>query len=227
MPTVYTYRYDKQFEKAIGQFIRVFSGFQVQNGVDRGDSFNTKRVPVIYATIDRVVSDIMGERSHFSGTSVPLMTANMIGYDINPEEFVPKYHQDSFGTEETQTETLTRIMGVPLTVNMNLSILADSRSQLFQIIEQILMIFNPKVSFNVDDSLYNPNHISEITLESIQPETVYPISTETSFASVTMSFSFPFRLEYPKEIGDNLILEIQKNLINGATDETIVEDEIV
>lgn len=227
MTTLYEYRYNAQFEKSIGQFMRVFTGFQVRDEVDRGSGFVTRRVPVKYSTIDRVVADLQSKRDSFSATTLPLMVVNMDSFVMDVEEFGPKYHKDQFGTEETPTESITRLIGPSVVMNMSLSIIASSRNELLQLVEQILLIFNPKITINIDDSLTNADYITEISLSDISEETIMPVGTGNSSPMMTMNFKVPFRLKYPHKIDDNIITQIIMNIKDFDSGETIIEDIIV
>lgn len=228
MTTVYEYRYDAQFERAIGQFMRVFAGFQVRDGVDRngGSGATTETVPVYYATVDRVIADMMSKRRHFSSTNIPLMVVNMEAFELDIEERGPKWHRDEYGTEETPTEVIERLIGPGVILNMSLSILASSREELFQIVEQILLIFNPKITLNVDDSKANADYLTEIELTGVSDETSFPIGTSNPAVSMTMNFRVPIRLKYPHGINDRIINSITMNIKDYDSGDVFLQEII-
>ena len=57
---VYKFLTDNQIRRATGQFMRAMSGFQVSDGPD--DSGVTKRVPIVYGELDRVVAQLIGNK---------------------------------------------------------------------------------------------------------------------------------------------------------------------
>ena len=68
MANTYTYMYQGAFSDYIKQFLRVFSGFQVEYGVDRDndDIKDRKTCPVFYGDMDRITANIL----HKDGTFI-------------------------------------------------------------------------------------------------------------------------------------------------------------
>lgn len=226
----YTYRYDAQFERYIEQFLRAFSGFQTQDGVDRDSDgeLDTHRVPVVYGAMDRIVASILNKRETFTNQKIPIIAANLNGITPNPEEKRATAHVDHISNEALNLpdgiKAVERIQGPPFIMNMEINILASSTTELFQIVEQILLIFNPRLTIQVDTDGYNPDYLSEITLESIDPDIQYPMGTESRTVALGMSFTVPVRLRYPKSLTGGIIHEIRSRILDGNSEEVYFEN---
>lgn len=227
---LYNFISDDQIKRCIGQFMRAMSGFQVQYGVDRSGNGEklTKRVPVVYGEMDRIVASIINKREHFTTqNSIPMMAANLRGIEIDKQNRRPNNHVDDFvmGEGSNPEGVVRRVFGPPLVLNMDLHMYCSSRTELFQLLEQILLVFNPRVTINIDDNKANADYITEIFLESIDPEATYPIGTDKNTVVLGLSFRVPVRLKYPSGVVDTIIKEIH-NRIKDESGETVLEEII-
>ena len=220
---IYPYVCDDQFDRMIGQFTRAFSGFQV---TDRGKPNGLYRVPVVYGAMDRVTAAMINKHGYFkSNRSLPIMAVVNTGIDIDVDRKQSNRHIDNITTEIKvgSTESTQRIIGPPIKMNMEVSMMCSSKTELYQLLEQILLVFNPRLAVTLDDDKTNTDSVTEIELISLSPEISYPLSTEQSTTICTLSFSFSTRLTYPNGTLNNLILDVQSNVI--ASDELPEEIE--
>lgn len=236
MSTLYPYRYGKQFEKYLSQFGRVFSGFQVQDGVTRGDSYDpyTRRVKVVYGSMSRVVASILNKRESFTNGTLPLIAFNLTGIEPDNENKKNSRHVDhvSFRNTVGEIQAYERLMGPAFVMNIELAIYASSTTEMFSLVEQILLIFNPRIAIQTDNSVYNPNYITEIELESINNEINYPMGQEARVVQQTMNFRVPIRLSYPTDTNASFIEDIRARIFASSEEgldvlldeETITED---
>lgn len=229
---IYPYTFDKQFEKYIGQFMRVFSGFQTKDGVVRNGVNEPRRVPVVYGNMSRVVADVLNKRDYLNNNMIPMMAVNMAGIQPDNERKRSSSHRDVVpvdSTTGTHKVALERLIGPPFIMNMQVSIYASSMTEMFSILEQILLIFNPRLSIQVDNKVENSDYITEIFLKSIDPEFQHPMGTNKELVMLTLNFDVPIRLRYPYKVDDGLInsivLQIFESSRNGF--DTKIEDVIL
>lgn len=213
MSEEYPYNYDGQFSTYIAQFMRILSGFQVQKNVE-GD---LERVPVVYGNMDRVVSSIIRSGSGDSRNSktfvnqkIPIIACSLDSIERdNERKRMPDYQNARMlSKKDGEFEVVNRIIGPPFLLNMSVSILASGSDQLFEILEQILLIFNPRVTIQRSDDVLDQNYLTEVTLENISNELEYPLGTSTRTVQMTLGFSFPIRLNYPKTFDQDYIEKI-------------------
>lgn len=238
MTTVYNFRKGDQIERYIGQFMRVFSGFQVQDGVERNSELVTKRVPVVYGNMSRIVATILNKRDFLANNRIPMIAANMISLEPDPSNKRSPHHVDIRNVKSPNGAVINQLSGPAFIMNMEISVYASSTTELFEIVEQILLIFNPRVAIQTSSDLYDSNYITDIALTGIQPEIQYPMGTEHPIVTMSIQFEVPIRLKYPRGFSDNIIEQIIANVkttddvidiqttITGARDtgEIVIED---
>lgn len=227
MSEIYGYSYNSQFEQYIAMFLRIFSGFQIEKNKDG----ELERVPVIYGPQDRIVAKIQSNRRSFTNQKLPIISAVMTGLDRNEER---KRATDYSGSTPLQFQedgtytTVQRLIGPPFKVSMDVSIMASSVQQMFEILEQILLIFNPRISIQKSDDLLDQNYNTEVALTGINDEINYPLGTDQKFVSITLNFEFDARLNYPKKFDGNIIEKIKTNIYDDTIEsspQTISEFE--
>lgn len=225
--SLYPYRESKQIEEYILQFMRVFSGFQVRDGVERNGEFVTKRVPVVYGNMSRVVAEKLNKRDYLNNNKIPMLAANLLGIAPDPaNKKSPHYEEErSIPTNnlERPTEVVQRLSGPPFILTLELGIYASSLTELMQLLEQILLIFNPRVTIQTSSKLLDGDYITEISLESIQSEIQYPMGTEKRVCMQTLTFSVPFRLKYPRGTNDKIIEQIIANVKDDSDTDIFID----
>ncbi|MBG24111.1 MAG: hypothetical protein CMF22_11750 [Idiomarinaceae bacterium] len=231
MSNLYPYRYGAQFERFLSQFARVLSGFQVRDGVKRdGDeTVKTRRVPVVYGSMSRVVAQLLNDRDFLSNRRVPMMAFNLDSLEIDQEAKRNVYHVDevSYKTADGTHASYSRAMGPAFIMNVSVSIYASSNTELFSILEQILLVFNPRVSIQTDNSVFNQDYISDITLEGINNEVSYPLGTDQRVVEQTLNFSLPVRLSYPVDLSSGIIERIRMRIFDDSTESLDMLEEII
>lgn len=227
---IYPYRYAAQFERYIGQFMRVFTGFQTRDGVERDGSYNQKRVPVVYGGMDRIVASVIQERGALKNNRIPIIAVNLEGIEMDPERKMSPNHIDTMPYDDDGvTNHYTRLIGPPFRMNMSVAIYASSTSEMFSIVEQILLIFNPRVTIYLDNNIINGDYITELTLESIQDEIQYPMGQNHRVVMQSMNFTVPVRLRYPHDGEAGVIEEIIANILIDSENsvEPIEFDQVI
>jgi hypothetical protein len=216
--TVYPYRTGEQFKRVISQFMRVFSGFQAPDG-----NSGLRTIPVVYGGMDRIVASILQKRDHLTNKRVPMFAVNMRGISLDPNNKRPPKHIDAVRTGDGLS--LSRVIGPSFILTMEVNIIASSNNELYVILEQILLLFNPRVTIVLDSVKRNSDYITEIILDDVQSEIQYPMGTQERIVQMGLTFSVPLRLRYPYDERDNIIKTIELNLVDE--DETpIIETEI-
>jgi hypothetical protein len=193
---LYPYTKGEQFKTYLSQVMRVFSGFQY----DAGDG-ELRRIPVIYGGMHRIVANVLQKQDPFGNTQIPLMAVNLRSIDLDQSnkrnarhvDYIPNLMQPV----EKRTIAARATYGHHYLMGIDLSIYASSNSELFEILEQLLLIFNPRVTINVDTNVVSGSYLSEISLSSIQSEIQYPLGAEKQIVMMTLGFNVPVRLTYP------------------------------
>lgn len=228
---VYPIVYNRQFERYIGQFMRAISGLQIENGVERNGTKDPRRVPVVWMAMDRVIASLMSKRNdHQVNSKIPMIGVNMSGLAqvqdsrMNPywNEPIPKRRMET-GVPHT---AIQRLVGQQFVLTLDVSIYASSTSELFMILEQLLLIFNPRLVIQSDNDAINSDYITSITMDSIQPEITFPLGQGSQECVMNLGFSMPVRMRYPVDNNKAVIDKIVANVMFEGDDRPIFSEVI-
>lgn len=228
---MYPFRYNKQIERYLSQFKRVMSGFQVRDGVERNGTDNPRQVKVVYGSMSRVVAAVFN-RKEFTNNSLPLIGMHLTGIEKDIENKRNHHHVDhvAYRNADGDPKAYRRLIGPALNLSVQVDIYASSHEEMFSILEQILLIFNPRVTIQIDNSVFNSDYITEIHLESISNDVNYPTGTDRQVVMQSLTFRLPVRLSYPSDLDASVIQQITARIIADSNDglgEEIISEEII
>lgn len=220
---IYPYTAGDQLQRIIGQFTRAFSGFQVMDGVGHdGNDPVLYRVPVLYATMDRLVAAMLNKRGYFkSNRAIPVMSVRHAGTQLYPQRRQASTIVDTY--KNSDGSTTERLIGVPIIMNMEVSLICSSNTELYQLFEQIMLLFNPRLEVTVSDDGHNAENTIEIELTSINDERTIQLGGDKEVYQMTLSFDFKTALNYPYGFNDAIINQIEMNINSG--DAILIVDE--
>jgi len=237
------YYYDHQFRSYVLQFMAIFSGLQVrvakratgeavpvtdcEGQVTEEPIIAEDRlisVPIHYGHADRVVAAILAENTQNKVLRLPVLSAYVSGLD-----FLTNY-QAGIGTERRQAYLPTQGLipddikvvyqrrAFPFELTFDLNIYASNTDQHFQILEQILMVFDPMLQIQTSDGLFDMGQITHVALTSMSLDTNYPIGTDRRIIQSTLTFKMPVYLQSPADVRKNFIQKIYARV--GAVSST-------
>ena len=202
--------YDGQIRRYITQLIRLFSNFSYKDG-----SGKLTQIPVMYGDITRQVGHILRDNSENKIPSAPRMAVYITGLEQDrtrtaDSSFVHKVHlreraYDSSNKEYLNTQgknfTVERIMPSPYTLNINVDIWSTNTEKKLQIMEQILMLFNPSLEIQTTDNYVDWSSLSVVELTSVSfSNRTIPIGTESEIDIGQLSFTTPIYLNLPSKV---------------------------
>ena len=208
--------YDAQIERFLAQFIRIVSGFNVEFGADRQGHTTLQRVPVYYGDGSRQVASIIQNNS--AGNSlppVPAMTVyiNGITYDrdrVQEPNYVGKmqireraYNETTHEYENRQGNafTIERLMPVPYTIELKLDIWTSNTKQKLQLLEQLMVLFNPALEIQSTDNYIDWTSLSVVYLDSqTWTSRSVPIGTDNPIDVATLTFKLPVWVSAPAKV---------------------------
>lgn len=153
------YHYDETIRRYLLQFVRIFNQFQYRTGKDAHGNSTFRVVPATLATMDRQVNSIMQNNSENVLLSTPQISCWISALRRNPERIQDPNYVRSINTYERAidpdtgkyTSDLGRIynietyMPVPYDLIMQTDIWTSNEYQKQQLLEQILILFNPSL----------------------------------------------------------------------------------
>ena len=207
--------YSEQIRRYLLQFTRMISNFQVEYGTDTDGAQALLRVPVRYGDATRQAQTIIQQNSANSMPSTPLMTfyINALDYDrprMQEPYFVDKIQvrqrtydeaTNSYETTQGNAFTIERLMPVPYKLGITLDIWTSNTNQKFQILEQILTLFNPALEIQNTDNYIDWTSLSVAELTSVVwSSRSIPQGTTDPIDIATLKFELPIWISSPAKI---------------------------
>ena len=237
--------YDQQIRRFLLQFIRAFSNFQVEYGKDRNGLTTLQTVPVKYGDATRMVSSIIRENSENKILPTPMISCYITGLEYNPERrqdptFVDKKHirmrkfdanTNSYTTQQGNAFTIERMMPVPYTLQMSVDIWTSNTNQKLQLLEQLLVLFNPALEIQSTDNYLDWTSLSYIELTGTQfTSRSIPQGVDDQIDIATLQFTVPIFLSAPakvKKLGviNKIVASIYDD--NGGIADGVIDGEIL
>ena len=245
--------YDGQIRRYITQTIRFFSNFVVKNG-----DGSLQRIPVLYGDPDRQVASIMRQNSENMINSSPRISVyiselKMDRDRLSDSTYVGKLHfrnrdidqvTHSYTNSQGRNYTVERIMPTPFKLTMKVDIWSANTEQKLQIMEQILVFFNPSLEFQTTDNYLDWTSLTVLNLDDINwSSRTVPVGNNIAIDIATLTVDTPIWLSPPvkvKQLGviTNIIANIQNTsyespygYIDGlgidTTDSTITISELL
>lgn len=223
------YYFNNQLKKFIIGYANVFTGMQVSGGLDGAGNQVMMEVPVRYGSTDRVTAAIAAGNTQNKLHTLPMMSCYMSNLDLAPERLhgVNQSDRRTFleqgGVFPDDIKAIRRVMAIPYNLEMELAIYASNTDQMFQILEQILILFDYDLQLQFNDAAFDWTKITKLYLKSLQNEENYPVGTDKRMIIWTLQFELPIWISPPIEIRNDLIQTIQLKI--GDLD-TLSLDEI-
>jgi|TARA_R110000868_G_scaffold51596_1_gene163233 hypothetical protein len=208
--------YDDQIRRFLLQFTRIFSNFQVEYGRnEEGTAHTLVRVPIRYGDSSRQVQTIIQNNSANSMPSVPMMSFYISGLDYDRPRMQEPYFVNKIAVRQrtyddnTQTYdstqgnafTIERLMPVPYKLTLKLDIWTSNTNQKMQLLEQIVVLFNPALEIQSTDNYIDWTSLSIVQLESTQwTSRSVPVGTDDNIDVATMTFSLPIWISSPAKV---------------------------
>lgn len=229
--------YDHQLKRYLTQFMAIFAGMQVAVPKKDVNDSGFISVPITHGSKDRVVAAILGKNTQTAPLKVPIMAAHMSNLNMAPEL------RKGIGTERRNVslprggsfpddvEVTYQMMPVPYLATMELAIFASNQDQHMQIMEQILMLFDPIVQIQISNGTLDLARISTVELKGINFNENYPQGTQRRLIQTTLSFDMPVYISAPSNIKDNYIKDIYLRIgvvsdVHASPDEIMAELDV-
>ena len=207
--------YDEQIRRFIIQFVRMLSNFQYETGKNSDGLKAFVQVPARYGDPSRQVANIMRQGSENVAMHAPLISCYIkdLGYArerMQDPTFVDKLHvrERKFDTDtgtykNTMGEghTIERMMPTPYNLTMGADIITTNTDQKLQILEQILVLFNPALELQSTENYVDWTSLSYAELSDIVfTSRSIPQGTDDQLDIASLTFTMPIWLNPPAKI---------------------------
>jgi hypothetical protein len=214
MSALDTYYYDRQFRHYIVQFAAVFAGIQVEVGKREDIESHLIHVPIKNASSDRVVAAIKGENTQNKLMRLPMMSFVLSNVDQMPEarkgtgQRRRQTYMPTGGLFPDDITVVEQRMPVPYKGVFELNVWASNQDQHYQMMEQILSLFDPFLQIQLNDEMFDWRKISTIELIDVRFEETIPSGTERRLIQSILSFNIPIHLSMPALVHDKFVKKI-------------------
>jgi hypothetical protein len=228
------YYYNQQLKKYVLQFMAIFSGLQVQVGKSTTLEERLITVPIHYATTDRVVAAIMGSNTQNKPLRLPMLSAykKNLTLDMSRAKGTGGERRNAYtpvgGLVPDDTRVVYQRMPVPYKLEMELAMYCSNTDQEFQILEQILPLFDPSLVIQTSDAPLDWTRMTQVDLVGMSNDNNYPVGTDRRIIQKTFNFEIPIWIDIPSDVRRNLVekvfLRIGTVSTSSDTSEEIVAD---
>lgn len=219
---IHQYHYDAQLRAYLIQFVSIFQGLQVQTGKGECDEAQFISVPCVVGNKDRVVAAIFAGNTQNRMFTLPAMSVYMQNLSIAPERRKVQAYVDqrvamkAGGIFPDDLTVVKRAMPVPYNMTVELSIYASNTQQLHQILEQILVLFNPDLQIQKSDAPFDWTKLTKVELTDISNEENYPSATDKRVINWTLTFEMPIFISIPMGLKNDLVRKIILQISTGS-----------
>jgi hypothetical protein len=234
--------YDEQIRRYILQFVRMFSGFSVKTGKKMNDNVTDYyiRVPARYGDVSRMASTILKGNSENIINSAPFIACWVQGLipdrqrlqepffndavSVNERKYDPVAKQ--YTNETGQKYSVKRLMPVPYLLNMQVDVWTSNTDQKLQLLEQMLVLFNPALEIQHNDNPVDWTTITVVEMTDIQwTSRGIPAGIEDQIDIATLTFQIPIWINPPAQVTrQNVIRNIIHNIYNYTDLDTLDYD---
>lgn len=230
--------YDGAIRRYITQTIRLFSEFSVRYG-----DGTLHRVPVAYGDADRQAVNIIRQNSENTLNSVPKIGVYVSALELDKDRLGDSTFVNKVSVRERDVEnnkytsnrgrqyTVERLMPTPFKLTLKVDIWTSSTDQKLQLLEQILMLFNPSLEIQTTDNYLDWTSLSVIYLDSVNwSSRAIPVGNDTPIDIATLTFSTPIWISPPAKVKQlGIITKIITDIYEGNTtlNETIFNADYI
>jgi hypothetical protein len=233
------FHYDGQLRRYVTQFMRVFIGFKYQAG-----DGEQRQIPVMYGDLTRQVASIIKDNSENKMPTVPRIACYITGLEMDTSRlsdptFISKIHirerrfTDASGTREYTgaqggNYTVERLMPTPFKLTMKADLWTSNTDQKLQLLEQILVLFNPSLELQTTDNYIDWTSLSAMYLTSTNfSSRTIPQGAESDIDICSLDFEMPVFISPPAKVKKlGIVQSIVANVFTEQGDVLNLEDLI-
>lgn len=223
------YFFDEQIAKYQIQFMAIFKGLHVKTGTREDGKTRFLEVPITYGSRDRVTAALMANNVQNTAIKVPIMSAYMTGIELDRDRMKGTGTSRRFtylpkgGLFPNDLKTVVQLMPVPYTLTMELAIFTSNMNQHRQILEQILVFFDPLLQIQKSDDIFDHTKITTVELMDISLREEYPSTDRPRVIQTEMSFKLPIWLAVPANLKDEFVQKVFARITTLGMDESFEE----
>ena len=232
--------YDGQIRRYLTQFMRIFIGFKYKAG-----DGEERSIPVMYGDLTRQVASIVRDNSENKMPTVPRIACYITGLELDTTRladstFVSKVHirertyEDVvgqgrvYGSEQGAGYTIERLMPTPFKLRVKADLWTSNTDQKLQLLEQILVLFNPSLEVQTTDNYIDWTSLSVIYLTSSNfSSRTIPQGTDSDIDIASLEFEMPIYITPPAKVKKlGIVRAVVNNMFSNTGDAAQINDLI-
>ena len=190
--------------------VRMLSNFSYKDGQGA-----LVQIPVVYGDLSRQVGSILKDNSELKLLNAPKISVYITSLELardrlSDSSYVSKMNireraYDSSNKEylnkDGKNYTVERLMPTPYTLGVNADLWSTNTDQKLQILEQILMLFNPSLEIQTTDNYVDWTSLSVVNLDTINfSSRSIGSATEDEIDIATIGFTTPIYISPPTKV---------------------------
>ena len=221
--------YDGQVRRYVTQFMRFFIGFKYKSG-----DGEERHVPVTYGDLTRQVASIIRDNSENKMPTVPRIACYITGLELDTSRlsdpsFVSKVHirERAYTNENGVVEyanhqggsyTVERLHPTPYKLKLKADLWTSNTDQKLQLLEQILVFFNPSFEIQTTDNYIDWTSLTTVTLDTVNfSSRTIPQGTDTDIDVCSLEFTTPIYISTPAKVKKlGIVQNIKFNIFDST-----------
>jgi hypothetical protein len=201
--------YDGQLRRYLTQFIRALSGFSYKDSQG-----NLKEIPVRFGTTNKQAAATLRQNSENFLMQAPFISVYINNLELSrgrmqDPNFVSKVHVTEREWDEASGEytaskgadvTVERLMPNPYQLSLTADIWTSNIDQKLQILEQIIVLFNPAIELQTTSSYLDWTSLTTLELMDIQYTNQVVPTGDQELEIASLTFSAPIWLSPPAKV---------------------------
>lgn len=208
------YHYSAQLRAYIVQFAAIFAGIQVNVGKRNDTEPHLIYVPVKNASSDRVVGHIKSDNTQNKPIRLPIISFQLINVEQTPDlrKGVGVTRRSSFletgGLFPDDIQVVEQRQPVPYRAIFELGIWVSNQDQHYQIMEQILTLFDPILNIQTSDDVFDWTRLTSVEMLDIRFDEIVPSGADRRLIQSKIGFGVPIYLSVPAKKHSNYVKDI-------------------
>jgi hypothetical protein len=191
----------------------------------------------MYGDADRQAASIINQNSENTIQSAPRIAVYITDLDLDTARLgdatlVSKMHirerdvdNGAYTSTQGQNYTVERLMPTPFKLSVKADIWSTSTEQKLQILEQILVLFNPSLEIQTSDNFLDWTSLTVVDLGDVTfTSRTVPMGTNVQIDVATLTLTTPIWITPPAKVKK---LGVVTNIISGIFDSSGMSDSYI
>jgi hypothetical protein len=211
-----SYFYSGQLNSLLQQVIRIFSGFYYKTSPSNDNPFGELiSVPCKYGDGSRLVAQLINNNSANTARTIPLFSVLIKDIQIDSTRRRGPSLENQLQVNERAIDPVTgrytakignsyevsRLMPVAVLIKIQVDAITSNTSQLWQLVEQIALLFNPMIDIQVNENPLDWSALTTMELKDINYNSKsIPVGADDQYNVTTWYFEIPFHINPPAKV---------------------------